>query len=220
MDSAGQYFVPKEKPNTQKKPASGTCKQSCSIAPIGDWYSPVRKFPRRLPFCPLPPQVRLSSLEEILRHREIDVLVSCTCGSDGEFLGIRDTHRSAFETRVYWLVGCCLLVLADTHSPDSPHREKSLSVWGQTHDRQTSRTKVEILLAKFYACKLMSWVSGTSKTSNTCLVEVTMRVPPDTEPTTEPPTKAEIILLQRAEEGLRIIKSSDAYLCQLIVCPG
>lgn len=64
----------------------------------------------------------------------------------------------------------------------------------------------------------MSWVSGTSKTSNTCLVEVTMRVPPDTEPTTEPPTKAEIILLQRAEEGLTIMKPSDAYLCQLIVC--
>ena len=44
-----------------------------------------------------------------------------------------------------------------------------------------------------------------------------MRVPPDTEPTTELPTKAEIILLQRAEEGLTIIKSSDTYLCQLIV---
>ena len=45
-----------------------------------------------------------------------------------------------------------------------------------------------------------------------------MRVPPDTEPTTELPTKAEIILLQRAEEGLTIMKSSDVYLCQLIVC--
>jgi hypothetical protein len=54
-------------------------------------------------------------------------------------------------------------------------------------------------------------------TPNTYHIEVAMRIPPDTEPPTEKPSKMEIPFSQCTEENVTT-KSTDADLCQFIVC--